>query len=200
MNIFQAIQERRAIKYYDPTHRFTPEEENQLINLAMQTPSSCNLQHWRLVKVSDPELRQKIRNAAWNQTQVTDASLLFVITADMKAWAKNPERCWKNSSLETQAIMIPLMKNFYEGKEQLQRDEAMRSMGLLAQTMMLASKGMGYDSCPMIGFDPEEVAKIIRLPADHVIGMLLVIGKATKPAHPKPGFLEKHEFFIENHF
>lgn len=200
MDTFQAIRERRAIKHYDPAHRLTPQEEDKLIDLAMQAPSSFNIQHWRLVKVSDPDLRQKIRAAAADQAQVTDASLLFVITADVKAWEKNPQRYWRNAPQAVQDVLIPWMKPFYEGKEQLQRDEAMRSVGFIAQTMMLAAKAMGYDSCPMIGFDAQKVAQLINLPQDHVIGMMLSIGKATKPAWPKPGFIERKDMIIENKF
>lgn len=200
MDTFQAIKERRAVKQYDPAHRFTKEEENQLIELAMQAPSSFNAQHWRLVKVSDPELRKAIRAAAVDQAQVTEASLLYVICADIKAWEKNPQRYWRHAPQPVQDLLVPWMKPFYEGKEQLQRDEAMRSVGFIAQTMMLAVKAMGYDSCPMIGFDAEKVAELIKLPKDHAIGMMLAIGKATKPAWPKPGFIDRNEMVIENHF
>ena len=84
---------------------------------------------------------------------------------------------------------MPAIGPFYEGKEQLQRDEAMRSCGIAAQTIMLAAKSMGYDSNPMIGFDPQKVAEIINLPKDHVISMLMVVGKQTKPAMPRGGQL-----------
>ncbi len=76
----------------------------------------------------------------------------------------------------------------------------MRSVGIAAQTIMLAAKAMGYDSCPMIGFDPKAVASLIHLPADHTIGMMISVGKATKPAQPKGGFLPFSEVVIENHF
>jgi len=65
----------------------------------------------------------------------------------------------------------------------------MRSCGIAAQTIMLAAKSMGYDSNPMIGFDPDKVAEIIKLPKDHVISMLMVIGKQTQPAMPRGGQL-----------
>ncbi|MBK9586553.1 MAG: nitroreductase family protein [Alphaproteobacteria bacterium] len=200
MDTFQAIRERRSLKHYDPAHRMTQEEEDKLIDLAMQAPSSFNIQHWRLVKIIDPDLRKQIRAAAADQAQVTEASLLFVITADVKAWEKNPQRYWRNAPQAVQDVLVPWVKPFYEGKEQLQRDEAMRSVGFIAQTMMLAAKAMGYDSCPMIGFDADKVAQIINLPQDHVIGMMLAIGKATKPAWPKPGFIERKEMVIENKF
>lgn len=200
MDTFEAIKQRRAIKHYDSAHRLTEQEENLLIDLAMQSPSSFNIQHWRLVKVSDTELRKKIRSAANDQAQVTEASLLLIITADLKAWEKQPDRYWRNAPKQTQETLVPWIKPFYQGNEQLQRDEAMRSMGFIAQTLMLAAKNMGYDSCPMIGFDSQKVAELIKLPSNHVIGMMLVIGKATKPAWPKPGFIEKSEVLIENSF
>ncbi|MBA4118587.1 MAG: nitroreductase family protein [Candidatus Puniceispirillum sp.] len=200
MHAFDAIYQRRAIRHFDPTHRFTKEEFDQLIELGMQAPSSFNLQHWRVVNVTDPDLRKQVRSAAWDQAQVTDASLLFVITTDIKVWQKNPGYYLRNAPKEAQGILLPLIAPFYEGKDQLQRDEAMRSVGLFMQTLMIAAKAMGYDSCPMIGFDPGKVAELIHLPADHAIGALLTIGKRVKDAHQKSGYVDKSTMLIENHF
>jgi nitroreductase len=76
----------------------------------------------------------------------------------------------------------------------------MRSVGMAAQTLMLAAQGMGYDSGPMIGFDQDAVAKIIKLPADHVIGMFVVIGKKMEDARPRSGRLSVENVLIENSF
>jgi nitroreductase len=198
MDTFDAIYARRSVKHYDANHKMTQAEEGKLMDLAMQTPSSFNIQHWRLVKISEPALRQNIRAAAWDQAQITDASLVYVICADLKAWDKNPQFYWRNAPQPVQDFLVPMIKPFYEGKEQLQRDEAMRSVGFIGQTLMLSAKAMGYDSCPMIGFDSDKVAELINLPADHAIGMILVIGKATQPANPKGGFIEKSTLLIDN--
>jgi nitroreductase len=200
MHTFEAIRSRRAVKHFDPNHRLTKDEENMLIDLACQTPSSFNIQHWRLVKVTDLKLRQQIREVAADQAQVTDASLLLVVCGDIKAWEKNPKRYWNETPKQVQDIILPWIHSFYDGKEQLQRDEVMRSVGLIAQTIMLAAKAMNYDSCPMIGFDQEKVASLINLPKDHAIGMMLVIGKIVKLSGAKPGFIEKADMIIENSF
>ena len=200
MNTFDAIRERRAVKNFDPSYEFTKQETEQLLDLAMQAPSSFNIQHWRLVNVTDKALRVKLREAAHDQAQVTDGSLLFVVTVDTKAWEKDPARYWVNAPKEAQDILVPWISPFYAGKEQLQRDEAMRSAGIMLQTMMLSAKAMGYDSCPMVGFDFDKVAELIHLPKDYAIAAMLVIGKGTKPAWPKPGFIPKSEMLIENHF
>ncbi len=150
--------------------------------------------------MKDPQIRKEIRAAAVDQSQVTDASLLFVICADIKAWEKNPRRYVRNAPPEIQDLYVSFGREFYTGKDELQRDEALRSASFVALTMMLAAKGMGYDSCAMIGFDPERVAQIIRLPEQHVIGMLLAIGKGTKEPWPKAGYIDESEFLITDRF
>lgn len=200
MDTFEAIYQRRAVKHYDPEHEMTDAEIRKLIEAAIQSPTSFNMQNWRFVLVRDKELRRKIRAAAHDQSQVTDASLLIVLTADLKAWKRSPERYWRDAPPDVAEMLVNWMGPFYEGNEQLQRDEAMRSCGLAAQTIMLAAKAMGYDSCPMIGFDPDEVAKLINLPEDHVIGLMISVGKGTKPAWPKPGQLPLEEVLVVDRF
>jgi len=200
LSIFEVIEARRAVKHYDSNHRLTDAEFNQLMSSALLSPTSFNTQNWRFVRVTDPGLRQQLREAAWDQAQVTDSSELLVLCADLKAWEKQPERYWRNAPEEIQGILLPLIENFYQGKEQVQRDEAMRSCGIVAQTLMLSAKAMGYDSCPMVGFDTEAVANLIALPEQHVVVMMLAIGKADQPAQPRGGQLDMSEVLVENRF
>lgn len=200
MDTFDAIKERRSVKNYDPNHKLTDDEVNQLLSLAVLSPTSFNMQNWRFVIIKNSEVRKQIRAAAWDQAQITDSSLLLVICADLKAWKDNPSQYWVNAPKEAKEFLVSAMGPFYEGKDQLQRDEAMRSCGISAQTIMLAAKAMGYDSNPMIGFDPEKVAKIIKLPENHVISMLMAIGKQTKPAMPRGGQLPLNKVIFTDKF
>lgn len=200
MDVLQAIRARRAVKHYDPEHRLTEEEVNQFLSLAILSPTAFNIQNWRFILVRDPELRKQIREVAWNQPQVTDASLLIVLCADLKAWERNPERYWQNAPKEAQDFIIPAIDAYYRDKEQVQRDEAMRSCGIAAQTLMLAAKALGYDSCPMDGFDYEAVGKLINLPPDHVVAMFVALGKGVKEAWPRGGQLPLSEVVITNRF
>jgi len=200
MDTFKAIETRRAVKHFDPDHRMTQQEIEKLMSLAMLSPTAFNLQHWRFVLVRDAELRQKIREAAWNQAQVTDASLLVVLCADTSAWEKEPARFWKDAPTEVQDFIVPAIDQYYRGLETVQRDECMRSCGIAAQTLMLVARAMGYDSCPMDGFDFEAVGKLIHLPEDHVITMFVAIGKATGEPWPRPGQLPREEVVITDRF
>jgi nitroreductase len=201
MDTLDAIYRRRAVKAFDPDHRLSPEEEQKLLEATIQAPTSFNIQHWRFVVVRDPELRQRIRKEYGNdQAQMTDASLLIIMTADVKAWQKDPERYWQQAPQEVADLLVGWMGTFHEGREWLQRDEAQRSIGLAMQTLMLAATAMGYQSCPMIGFDIEGVAELIGLPDDHVMGPMVAIGKGVKETWPKPGQLPLSEVVVENRF
>jgi nitroreductase len=172
----------------------------KLLEAAVQSPTSFNIQHWRFVVVRDRQLRQQIRDAGNDQAQMTDASTLIVMTADTLAWKKEPQRYWRDAPTAVAELLVGWMGPFHEGRDWLQRDEAMRSIGIAMQTLMLAAKALGYDSCPMIGFDHEKVASMINLPADHVIGPMVAIGKATKAAWPKPGQLSLEEVVVNDRF
>lgn len=199
-SVIENIHARRAVKHYDPEHRMPEEEIQTLLDTAMQSPTAFNIQNWRFVVVRDPELRKQIRAVAWDQAQVTDASLLIILTADLKSWAREPKRYWKNAPQPVQDFLVPAIGQYYEGKDQVQRDEAMRSCGLAGQTLMLAAKSMGYDSCPMDGFDFDAVGKLISLPDDHVISFMIAIGKGTQEAWPKPGQLSRDEVVVTDRF
>ena len=172
----------------------------KMFSAVMLSPTSFNIQHWRFVLVKDKEMRQKIKVASFNQPKVTDASLLVVICGDIMAWKKDPSRYWKNVSEDDRNNLLPMIESFYNGREEMQRDEAIRSCSIAAQTLMLAAKSLGYDSAPMIGFNQMEVGKIINLPDDHLIAMMVCIGKAKDPPLPRGGQLEFNEVVIEDKF
>ena len=200
MNVRTAIETRRSIKAYDPQHRMTQAEIDQLMSLAMLAPTAFNIQNWRFVLVQDPELRKQVRAVSWDQAQVTDASLLVVLVADLKSWEREPARYWKNAPQAVQDFLVPAIDTYYRGKEQVQRDEGMRSCGMAAMTLMLAAKEMGYDSCPMDGFDFDAVGKLLNLPADHTPAMYVAIGKGIKEAWPRGGQLAMSEVVIRDKF
>nr|VFK55896.1 MAG: Nitroreductase [Candidatus Kentron sp. TC] len=200
MNTFDAIRQRRAIKQYDPNHRMSEDEIQRLLGLALLSPTAFNIQNWRFVIARDPALRKELKEAAHGQPQMTDASLLVMLCADLDAWEKDPQRYWRDTDKAVQDFIVPRIAQYYRDDEREQRDEAMRSCGIAAQTIMLAAKAMGYDSCPMIGFDFEKAGKLIRLPADHIIVLCVAIGKGMKAAEPRPGQLPMEQIVFTDTF
>ena len=200
MDTIDAIHSRRSVKHYDADYAIPEADLQKILEAAIQSPTSFNIQHWRFVVVKDKALRQQIRAAGNDQAQMTDASVLIVMTADVDAWKKDPPRYWRNAPFEVAKVLVDWIAPFHEGREFLQRDEAMRSIGIAMQTIMLAAKSLGYESCPMIGFDFDAVSKLINLPDDHIIGPMVAIGKGTKEPWPKPGQLALDEVVVADRF
>jgi nitroreductase len=200
LSTVEAIKQRRAIKHYDSLWKMGKSEIEELVSLAALSPTAFNIQHYRFVAVTDPAEKAALGEAAFGQQQVVECSVLFVITADIMAWDKNPQRYWRNSPKEVQEGIVGAIRGFYKGRADLQRDEAELSAGMAAQTLMIAAKSLGYDSCPMRGFDFDKVAKIINLPPDHLIAMMISVGKAAEPAHPRSGPLPLSEVMINGKF
>lgn len=189
MDIKEAIRSRRSVKHYDPAHQMTEAEITELMQHAILSPTAFNIQHWRFVQIKDTEKRQQILQAAWGQAQVVDASMLLVLCADLNAWEKEPQRYWQHAPEAAQNMILPAIENYYANHHQGQRDECIRSASIAAMNIMLMARGMGYDTCPMDGFDFDKVAKIINLPHDHIIVMMITVGKALEAARPRAGQL-----------
>ncbi len=201
MDTLEAIRTRRSIKRFDKEHSMTKQEITNLLELAVLSPTSYNIQNWRFVVITDRALKDRLSELSHNQTQVSDASLVIVLCADLNSWDKEPQRYWANIIPEaSRNAYVESIRKSYAGKSQLQRDEAMRSCGMAAQTIMLAAKSMGYDTCPMKGFDYDAVSKAICLPDDHVVTMMVVVGKKIKDALPRGGQLPLSDVVFENHF
>lgn len=200
METSEAIETRRSIRQFDPEHRMSEEEIRKLLSATLRSPTSFNIQHWRFVLIRDEKMRREVRKVAWKQAQVTDASLLVLICGDAQAWSKQPERYWVNAPKAASDFLVAAISNVYQGSPEWQRDEVMRSAGIASQTLMLMARDMGYDSCPMVGFDFEEVGRMVRLPDDHLIAMMVAIGRPLQPPQARGGQLPYQEVVLENRF
>ena len=178
----------------------TPKQVKSLMELVILSPTSYNQQNWRFVTVTDQSLKEKISKAARDQAQPKDGSLVVVFCGNMNAWKDEPTRYWRNHPVEKQEQVKSSLARKYANSPQNRRDEAIRSCGFAAQTIMLAARQMGLDSCPMVGFEYDQLAEIINLPEDHLISMMVVVGKAAEPAAERGGQLALDEVVFENQF
>lgn len=200
MDVAMAIEKRRAVKRFEPDYVIPEEDERRLFELTLLSPTAFNIQHWRFVVVRDRELREKIRAVTWGQPQITEVSLLVVVCADAQAWRKDPERYWSHAPEEQREGILEAIRMYYEDNPQRQRDEALRSCGIAAQSLMLAATAMGYESCPMDLSDFDAVAELIGLPEDHLIALFVAIGRGTEAPWPRGGKLAYEEVILTDRF
>lgn len=184
MEFSETIQKRQSVKSYQTHKTITDAELYGLMREVVLSPSSFNLQHWKFVAVKNSHIKTKIREAAWGQDQVGSCSLLIVVCGKLNAFEDAPI-IYQDVDPRIQEKVLPMIQGFYENKEQLQRDEAIRSASLAAMTLMYGAVNRGWDTCPMIGFDPVAVSKILELDASHIPVMLLALGHRKEDPRPR---------------
>ena len=200
MDTLEAIRTRRATKKFDKSYKMTSEQVKSLMEHAILSPTSYNQQNWRFITITEQSVKEQISKAARDQPQPSEGSLVIILCGNMNAWKEKPLRYWKNHPSEKQETVKNALQRKYADSPQNRRDEAIRSCGMAAQTIMLAARQMGLDSCPMGGFEYDELAKVINLPENHLIVLMIVVGKATEPAKPRGGQLSLDEIVFENRF
>ena len=200
MDTLEAIRTRRATKKFDKSYKMNPEQIKSLMEHAVLSPTSYNQQNWRFITTTRQSVKDQISKAARDQPQPSDGSLVIILCGNMNAWKEDPLKYWKNFPVEKQETVKNALHRKYADNLQNRRDEAIRSCGMAAQTIMLAARQMDLDSCPMSGFDYDELAKVINLPENHLIVLMIVIGKAAQPANLRGGQLSLNELVFEDKF
>lgn len=188
--IISAIEQRSTINLYDPTRTISDEQITELVRLATLAPTSFHLQNWRFIAVRSPEAKARLRQVAWDQPKVTEASVTFIVCGITADHSVMPDRL---APVVAAGIMPEAMvegwtgaaKGLYFEQPQRARDEAMRTATFGATTLILAAASIGLGSTPMIGFDPEGVAREFGLAAGEIPSLLLAVGYATAENWPQ---------------
>ena len=119
MDTFEAIKSRRSIKSFKQ-HTISKDEISKLLEAAILSPTSYNIQNWRFVIVSEQTLKDKLCELSYGQRQVAEASLVIILCADLKAWNKDPERYWKILPKEPQNSIVNAIRRSYQGNSILE--------------------------------------------------------------------------------
>ncbi|HFI0149329.1 TPA: nitroreductase family protein [Streptococcus suis] len=180
---------RRSVKVYDETVTIDQKEMLDMLNKAITAPSSVNLQPWRFVVVESEAAKAKLRPMVrFNTKQVDTASAVVLIFADMQP-QEHTEVIYDRAvtegkmSQEVRDYQVPAIKNMYDALSPATMREVVKmDASLAAMQLMLVARSHGYDTNPMSGFDPEEMAATFDLDPERYIPVLMVsIGKAKEP-------------------
>jgi nitroreductase len=188
------LKERTSANNFDKRATLTEREIAELVEYAVEAPSSYNIQHWRFVAVNDKATQEKLKAVSYNQQKVADAAVTFVIFGDLKGVEKLPaaiEPLLKAGAIDKAAYdgWIGSANGMYKDNPQAQRDEAIRSGALAAMNLMIAAQAKGLVSAPMIGFDPQAVKNLLGVPEHFVPVIMIAVGPAAPGNWPrKPRF------------
>jgi len=197
MEFKEIVQKRYATKSFDG--RKIPESEvSELMEIIRNAPSSFNIQPWKIIVVTENNLKEKLTPSSMNQKQIESCSHLLVFCAnkDIAGNIDKLEKLMKKAGANTGYIEI--MRGFDKSLSEEQKLAwAQRQTYLALGNALNGAKSLGFDSCPMEGFDPKAYAKILDLPSNLVPTALCPIGYASDKPMPKLRFT-KEEIFIYN--
>lgn len=186
-DLFAVIEERKAIRHYDPNATISKEELRTLLAAAVKAPSAWNLQPWHFLVIHGKEAQRRLSPIAYGQQQIVDASAVVVVLGDLEA-NRNTDAVY--DPLVREGTMTEEVKRQLAGQieaayanRQYARDAAFQNASFAAMQLMLAATAKGWATCPIGGFDPERLREEFHVPDRYVPTLLITIGKAAAPAH-----------------
>src|SRR4051794_9554016 len=90
--VLERLKWRYAVKKYDPTRKVSAEDWQTLEDAMLLAPSSLGLQPYKLVVITDQAMKDKLRPAAFNQPQISEASHVVVFAYKKSFDEKDAER------------------------------------------------------------------------------------------------------------
>lgn len=168
--IVQQLNWRAAIKGFNPDKKVSESEFEKLMEAVRLSPSSLGLQPWKFVVVKNPDTRLKLREAGYNQPQITEASHLVVLCAQTNLSPESVERyiqeiaSVRGVELDTLADFKQMILESITNKTAAELIEWNARQVYIALGVLLSACAMaGIDACPMEGFDKGAFDNILDL-------------------------------------
>ncbi|EAR14827.1 NAD(P)H-dependent oxidoreductase [Robiginitalea biformata] len=170
MKLLENLNWRYATKKFDPSKKIEQEDLGRLMEAVRLSVSSYGLQFYNVLVIENQELREKLREASWNQAQITDASHLFVFCNYTSRDGRHIDEYIQNISL-TQGVPLSDISGYgdFIKKSLSAKSDAQwhawseRQTYLALSNLLLACADLRIDACPMEGFEPEKYNAILGL-------------------------------------
>lgn len=167
----EAMDFRHACKLFDENRKISDKEIREILEAGRKSPSSFGMEPWKFLVITNEELKSKIRPHCWNQPQITSCSHLVVILAAIESVRPKSGVVEKRfSRREMSKEQLDFYKNKYSThlSKTLSSDENIlcwtaRQTYIAAANMMTCAATLGIDSCPIEGFDKDDVERVLEL-------------------------------------
>lgn len=194
MEFSEIVKKRYATKKFDGT-TLPQEKVDALLEIIKLSASSFGLQPYKINIVTDDTTREKLQAAAWNQPQITTCSHLLVFCAYKDA-KKRIDQYEEMIGKETAPDYIGMMRGTLESKKEEDVLAWAKNQTYIAVGNAInGAKSLGFDSCPMEGFDAKAFKEILELDETLEPCVLVPIGIAADEPRPKIRY-PNEELFI----
>jgi nitroreductase len=181
LDVAQAAAARRSVRLYkqEPVPR---EDLDRIFEVVRLAPSAFNVQPWRFVVVTDPDLKAQLGVAANGQKQVAGAPAVIVLYTDMKHVLESIDDVMHpGMPADKRAAGAAGFKASWSKKSDAEREQWGATQGYIALGyLLLAASSLGYATSPMLGFDPAKVKDALGLPSHVAIPALVSIGRGDE--------------------
>ena len=149
MEFKEAMKQRRAVNFFDPTKDVTDAQIKEIIETASLAPSGFNLQPWNVIVVKDKAKKEILRKVAWDQPKITEAPVVLIVLGDREGWKKGKPvlRRILSKSVKTGAMkqeqhdwFAGAAKSLYGINPDQKMAFACKNAGFFAMSLMLAAK------------------------------------------------------------
>jgi len=176
---------RHACKIFDKTKKISDEDMNYILEVGRKSPSSFGMEAWKFLVITNDRLREELKPFCWNQPQITTCSHLVVILAGIDTL--KVESGMVQSQLMRRNLPKDNLDSFIELyashlSDTLSSDEKIyqwsaRQTYIASANMMSGASFIGIDSCPIEGFEKENIEKVLKLDTSKFqIALLLPFG------------------------
>ncbi len=176
---------RHACKLFDETKKIGDEDMHYILEVGRKSPSSFGMEAWKFLVITNDELRERLRPFCWNQPQITTCSHLIVVlagidTLKVDSGAVRSQLMRRNLPQEKLDAFIGLyashLADVLDDDEKVYQWSA-RQTYIAATNMMNAAAFIGIDSCPIEGFEKENIEKVLELDTNKFqVSMMLPFG------------------------
>ncbi|MBD3806711.1 MAG: NAD(P)H-dependent oxidoreductase [Sulfuricurvum sp.] len=179
---------RHACKVFDAEKQIPNEQFESILEVGRISPSSFGMEPWRLIVVRNPNLRKALKSACWNQNQITECSELVIFTTDNDAVRSDTpyvRTMFERRGLPAEAVdaYMGVYKNYLapiEADEVLLENWTAKQCYIALANMMTYAATLKIDTCPIEGFDKEEVEAILDLEYGHSVAVMCAFGYRLK--------------------
>jgi nitroreductase len=170
MSLIDTLNWRYATKKFDATKVVPQDKIDRILEATRLTASSSGLQPYELIVVTNTEVREKLKPAAYNQTQITDCSHLVIFAAWDNYTAERINENFDHTEQERNfkseagtAYRQNLLNTYPARGAEVNYAHTARQAYIAVGTALIAAAEEQVDATPMEGFDPNAVDEILGL-------------------------------------
>ncbi|MCI5057040.1 MAG: NAD(P)H-dependent oxidoreductase [Flavobacteriales bacterium] len=170
MSLIESLKWRYATKRFDPTKKVAAKDLAILREAIKLAATSYGLQHFKVLQIENATLRKALQKVSWNQSQIVDASHLFVfcnyaeLTEEhIRTFANLKSRVQNLSEQQANGYADFIIGKLNDLNSEAIQNWCAKQIYLALGNLLVACADAQIDACPIEGFEPDQYDEILGL-------------------------------------